>query len=169
MGALLAFLGYILLSEFIIKKTKEINRYTNKVVGILFLTLGIVAIFQACTPAKSETPDEKITPEKKIIRVKTAPISTTKKAMPITNIGALMPKDEIKLSFKLGGVISTILVKEGQFIKKGQLIAQLEQTEINAQVTKAETSLSKAKTASLDILSFANCSIISWIFFCSFL
>lgn len=41
LGALLAFLGYILLSEFIVNRTKEINRYTNKAVGILFLGLGI--------------------------------------------------------------------------------------------------------------------------------
>ena len=41
LGALLAFFGYILLSEFIVKRTKKINQYTNKAVGILFLGLGI--------------------------------------------------------------------------------------------------------------------------------
>ena len=45
-GALLAFLGYILLSEYIVSKTKEINRYTNKAVGVLFLGLGIFQLSQ---------------------------------------------------------------------------------------------------------------------------
>lgn len=46
LGALLAFLGYILLSEYIVKKTKTIDRYTNKAVGILFLGLGIYQMVQ---------------------------------------------------------------------------------------------------------------------------
>ena len=39
LGALLAFLGYILLSEFIVKKSKEIKRYANRAIGIIFLGL----------------------------------------------------------------------------------------------------------------------------------
>lgn len=45
LGALLAFLGYILLSEFIVKKSKEINRYANKAIGIIFLGLGFFQLF----------------------------------------------------------------------------------------------------------------------------
>ena len=44
-GAFLAFLGYIFLSEYIVSKTKEINRYTNKAVGVLFLGLGIFQLY----------------------------------------------------------------------------------------------------------------------------
>ncbi len=45
-GALIAFFGYILLSEYIVSKTKEIDRYTNKVVGLIFLGLGIFQMTQ---------------------------------------------------------------------------------------------------------------------------
>lgn len=45
LGALLAFLGYILLSEFIVQKSKEINRYANKAIGIIFLGLGFFQLF----------------------------------------------------------------------------------------------------------------------------
>lgn len=44
-GAFLAFLGYILLSEYIVSKTKEIDRYTNKAVGVLFLGLGLFQLY----------------------------------------------------------------------------------------------------------------------------
>jgi len=40
-GALLAFLGYIWLSEYISTRSKQISLYTNKAVGILFLGLAI--------------------------------------------------------------------------------------------------------------------------------
>ncbi len=45
LGALLAFLGYISLSEWIMGKIKTIHRYTDTVVGILFLGLGIFQLF----------------------------------------------------------------------------------------------------------------------------
>ena len=45
-GALLAFFGYIWLSEYIVKKIKEINRYTNKVIGCMFLGLAIYQAIQ---------------------------------------------------------------------------------------------------------------------------
>jgi len=40
-GALLAFLGYIWLSEYVNTRSKQISAYTNKAVGILFLGLAI--------------------------------------------------------------------------------------------------------------------------------
>ncbi len=45
-GAFLAFLAYIWFSGFISKKVKTINQYTNKVVGVLFLGLGVFQLIQ---------------------------------------------------------------------------------------------------------------------------
>lgn len=46
LGALLAFGGYILLSDYVNKKSELINRYTNKAVGLLFLGLAIFQLIQ---------------------------------------------------------------------------------------------------------------------------
>ncbi|MBN2350783.1 MAG: efflux RND transporter periplasmic adaptor subunit [Bacteroidales bacterium] len=59
--------------------------------------------------------------------------------------GILNTSKQQKLSFKTGGVIDKIYVKEGDIIKKGQLLAGLNMQEINAQVNKAEEALNKAK------------------------
>jgi RND family efflux transporter MFP subunit len=117
-------------------------RNTTKYILIAFIA---ATIFQACSEAKSETPTESAAPTEKVTTVKTAEVTTTKQAMPIVSTGMLVPKDEIKLSFKIGGVIADILVEEGQFVKKGQLIAKLEQEEINAQVAQAQSALTKAE------------------------
>ena len=110
------------------------------------LLLGTATFFNACTKAKSETPSETAAPTpEKIINVKVEPIFTTSKVMPITSTGILTPKDQIRLSFKIGGVISEIYVQEGQTVKKGQLIAKLNQAEINAHIGKAELALQKAE------------------------
>jgi len=59
--------------------------------------------------------------------------------------GLLANKDEIRLAFKVGGVIRTIGVSEGEHVRKGQKLAEIEQTEINAQVEQAREAQEKAQ------------------------
>lgn len=59
--------------------------------------------------------------------------------------GLLSTENSARLSFKIGGVIDNILVKEGQFVHQGQLLATLKSTEISAQVQQVELALEKAK------------------------
>lgn len=59
--------------------------------------------------------------------------------------GMLVNKDEIRLSFKVGGVIRRIAVQEGEHVRKGQKLAEIEQTEVNAQVEQARQAHEKAK------------------------
>lgn len=63
----------------------------------------------------------------------------------ITAAGQFTTEDEAFLSFKTGGIIKKICVKEGDAIKKGQLLAILDLNEINAQVAQAEAAYDKAK------------------------
>lgn len=59
--------------------------------------------------------------------------------------GMLVNKDEIRLSFKVGGVIRRIAVQEGEYVRQGQRLAEIEQTEVNAQVEQAAQAHEKAK------------------------
>jgi RND family efflux transporter MFP subunit len=63
----------------------------------------------------------------------------------ITATGLITTENEAKLSFKIGGVIDKIFVNEGQFIKKGQLLATLKITEINSQLAQANLAMEKAE------------------------
>lgn len=58
--------------------------------------------------------------------------------------GMLVNKDEIRLSFKVGGVVRRISVMEGERVRKGQKLAEIEQTEVNAQVEQARQAHQKA-------------------------
>ncbi len=51
--------------------------------------------------------------------------------------GKLASSEESKLSFKTGGIIKKIYVKEGQQVRKGQLLAELDLSEIQAQTQQA--------------------------------
>jgi RND family efflux transporter MFP subunit len=59
--------------------------------------------------------------------------------------GLLVNKDEIRLSFKVGGVVKRIGVAEGEHVRKGQKLAEIEQAEINAQVAQARQAHDKAQ------------------------
>ena len=59
--------------------------------------------------------------------------------------GRIAAEEEQKLSFKTGGLIGKILVKEGQKVKKGALLATLDLVEINAKVDQAKLAFEKAQ------------------------
>src|SRR5262249_8401543 len=59
--------------------------------------------------------------------------------------GVIANKDEMRLSFKVGGVIRQIAVQEGDRVRRGQKLAEIEQTEINAQVEQARAVAEKAE------------------------
>jgi RND family efflux transporter MFP subunit len=100
--------------------------------------LLISALLGACAQS-TDTEATRATP----VRVAAA---TSGPAAPVirTN-GLLVNKDELKLSFKVGGVVSHITVQEGQRVKRGQRLAEIEQAEINAQVEQARQVADKAQ------------------------
>jgi len=59
--------------------------------------------------------------------------------------GQFTTNDETFLSFKNGGIINKILVKEGDAVRSGQLLATTNQTEISAQVQQVKLSYQKAE------------------------
>jgi membrane fusion protein, multidrug efflux system len=64
---------------------------------------------------------------------------------PIVTNGVVANKDEMHLSFKVGGVIKAIHVEQGQTVRAGQRLAQIELTEIDAQLAQAEALAAKAQ------------------------
>ncbi len=80
-----------------------------------------------------------------IIAVKTARINSLKLTGTISATGLVSTANEAKYGFKIGGVISQVLVEEGQFFKKGQLLATLNATEIEAGLSQSSLNVEKAK------------------------
>lgn len=58
--------------------------------------------------------------------------------LPALNVhGVIASRDEARLSFKVGGIIARINVEAGDSIRAGQVLAEIEATEIDAQQTQA--------------------------------
>lgn len=85
------------------------------------------------------------TPKSDVIPVKVIPVSQNDKAASFTVSGQFTTDDEVMLSFKTGGVIQKIMVKEGDAVKLGQVLAVLNRTEIDAQAQQAQLAYEKAQ------------------------
>jgi len=77
--------------------------------------------------------------------VKLMAINSDTNLAAITASGIVSTENEAKLSFKIGGVIESVLVKEGDKVKAGQLLATLKSTEIAAQVQQVQLAVEKAQ------------------------
>jgi len=109
---------------------------------IIIVMLATIVILQACgikANQKSSIAADAAVPVK-LLQV----IEQNGKAV-INTSGLLSTENEARLSFKIGGIIDLITVKEGDLVRKGQLLASIKSTEISAQVQQVELSLEKAQ------------------------
>jgi HlyD family secretion protein len=111
---------------------------TNRIKSIALIGLSFVFILSAC----STTAEETATPEP--IAVDYTPI--------VSATGEVIPEQEALLSVSTGGVVASVLVNEGDSVKAGDVLVQLEGTEQQqAAVSAAELELANAQFA-LDAL-----------------
>ena len=103
------------------------------------LSLSAIAFISACKKQKhAEKTDD-------TIPVKVISSSALNQVQAVETSGLLTSKNEAHLSFKIGGIIRQILVKEGDRVSSGQLLATLNTTEIAAQMSQAEENYIKVK------------------------
>ncbi len=83
-------------------------------------------------------------PVKQAVAVRTAAVTTERLAPLVVATGVLGAKEEIPLSFKIGGVVSRVLVDEGRAVRAGDTLAVLDLREIDAGVARARSAADKA-------------------------
>lgn len=83
--------------------------------------------------------------EPDVIAVRTASLSSYETPNVIQATGLISTENEVNYAFKIGGVISKIFVDEGQFFRKGQVLATLNATEISAGVAQSSLGVGKAQ------------------------
>ena len=84
-------------------------------------------------------------PAEEPIPVRLQPVITGNQGRTLQYSGLIASNSEARLSFKIGGMISKIFVKEGDHVTAGQLLATLDLTEIDAQVQQAAQNLEKTR------------------------
>lgn len=108
--------------------------------NIFYALLLSVFLFSACKNNRSENgliQDD-------VIPVKIIPVTKDTLSTSFHSSGYFTTEDETPLSFKNGGIVQAIYVKEGDAVKKGQILARVNGTEIQAAAQQAELAYQKA-------------------------
>lgn len=116
------------------------------IIKILLAVIVVVmaaVVVQSCTDSKGDTPP--IPKGTEPIPVTIMELKKSSATHVITASGQIMTDDETILGFKTGGIVDAVFVKEGDRVQKGQLLARLDLTEINAQVSQARHGFEKAQ------------------------
>jgi RND family efflux transporter MFP subunit len=87
-------------------------------------------------------PEAVVQPERRVV---VTPAVLTRELPPIEAPGVLSRKLEVTLSFKIGGVVDAVLVRPGEAVQAGQVLARLNSAEIDAQVAQAQAAVDKAR------------------------
>jgi multidrug efflux system membrane fusion protein len=79
------------------------------------------------------------------VHVRVDSLITGSVCFPVHTNGMLVATEELRLSFKTGGIVSRTLVREGDKVRKGELLASLNLLEIKANAEQAEIAYDKAQ------------------------
>jgi RND family efflux transporter MFP subunit len=120
---------------------KQTKHSIMKKIQLLTLATAILVLFSCKEKDKAENP----LGETDVIPVKVSSVSALGLPKKINATGLVSTEDEAKYSFKIGGVISRVFVDEGQFFRKGQLLATLNSTEISAGLAQSSLNVEKAQ------------------------
>ena len=108
--------------------------------NIIYLLMITVAVSACKQNYGSEAADTEVV---KAARVTV--LEPTSDPLPIFASGKIDALKSMKLSFKLGGILRDLRLEEGQNVRKGQLMAKLDLSEINSQVAQAQAGVDKAQ------------------------
>ncbi len=95
------------------------------------------------------------------VAVRLGDVSHDAIAQPVTATGVYGSRDEVALSFKIGGVIARLAVDEGDAVQRGQLLAALDLREIDALRAKAQVGVDKATRDVLRLRALFADSVVS--------
>ena len=121
-----------------------VRSYLNPLKIILNQRL-ITGISIACLSLAVKAGDEQAPAEDHMVPVSVMSVAFEEVAQTVIASGPVRPVSEQTLAFKVPGIVGHVLVKEGEFVKKGQPLAKLLLEEIDANVAKAEAVLADAK------------------------
>ncbi len=106
---------------------------------LIIMVCMSLCFVSACSADKKEMERNKI--------VKLATVESASGKFDIQYPGKVKASEDISLSFRVSGVIKNIYVKQGDYVRKGELIAQLDPTDYQIQLdaTTAEYNQIKAE------------------------
>ena len=118
------------------------------VVALLILATGVFGYFQLMPKENEELAQADTQPKsqaKKVLEVHAKVIAPQLLTDEVPIIGRLVPDEEVQLSFETSGKITDIYFQEGSHVKKGTLLAKVNDQELQAQLARLEAQVPLAE------------------------
>ncbi len=118
------------------KKRNSWGRKLKYVIGFsLFILLIIGGIYWKKT---SNQPKEEYSQWSKPVPVRVVPVQRSNLDVEIKAIGTVVPVHTVNVQSQVSGVLQQVYFKEGQWVKKGQLLAQIDPASFKVALAQAE-------------------------------
>jgi HlyD family secretion protein len=78
-------------------------------------------------------------------KVQTAPVERSNLTITITANGTVQPERSVNVSPKSSGILKTLLVKEGDAVERGQILAHMDDSNLQGEFRKAQGNLAAAE------------------------
>ena len=105
----------------------------------LYLVLAIALLLGACSkqPAKRQN----------VVKVKTMKVAPARETVTRNYVGTIEEEEGVNVSFNNIGTVARVMVYEGQFVSKGQALAELDGRNIRNAYAMSKTTLDQAEDA----------------------
>lgn len=116
----------------------------------ILIYLFLSSIFLSCTGEKGQSV-EKTVPS---VNIDTVRLSDSNAVLQFP--GKVKASQDASLSFKVAGTIEKVYVKEGSYVKKGQLVAELDDTDYRIQLDATEAEYAQVKAQADRVIALYN-------------
>jgi membrane fusion protein, multidrug efflux system len=106
-----------------------------------FLAAAAAALLAGCGARASTRPAD----GDGAVPVRTAPVERGPVRHPVRATGTVAAKSEYDLAFRIGGILARVAVDAGAAVRKGQVLATLDATDVAAAVRQSREGLAKAQ------------------------
>jgi HlyD family secretion protein len=118
---------------------------------LLLILFVFLMIDMGCT--SSDHKESKNTKSEEAVPVRVEKIQKRSLRLEINTVGTVLPVQEVVISPKIAGKVEKIFVREGDYVKAGDTILKLDQTDFLLTIRQAEAALSTAKANLTNLLA----------------
>lgn len=131
-----------------IKNTDNMNKKIKwTLIAALAIAVGIFGYYQLTPHTNDELAQAEGKPKspKKVLSVNAMVVKPHLLTDEIPVVGSLVPDEEVQLSFETSGKITGIFFEEGSFVKKGTLLAKINDAQLQAELKRLEAQVPLAE------------------------
>ncbi len=120
----------------VVKKRNSSGRKLKYI--LVFLLLVVLIVGGIYWKKASNKPKEQYSQWSKPVPVRVVPVQRSNLNVEIKAIGTVVPVNTVNVQSQVSGVLQQVYFKEGQWVKKGQLLAQIDPAPFTVALAQAE-------------------------------